>query len=181
MTSIHDGPHGPPPADAATDSTAEATPELGLRLFDALLLLPSDAVPERWRPRAVPYCGVWLSADEVAALDIHDDGRRHLPPELRAVLPLVAAGLSANKIADRLHMSSRTVQRRLRQLRRAYGVSWHAELVAALALPAERQRLRRPKPPIGTSASAPYTATSAGRSSAFLRNAIKRSRTATTL
>jgi DNA-binding CsgD family transcriptional regulator len=56
-----------------------------------------------------------------------------LPPDERELLELVAGGCTTKAISRRLHLSSRTVTRRLRTLRERFGVASTPALVAAAA------------------------------------------------
>ena len=97
------------------------------------LLLRPHLVPDRWAARAVEMRGVWLDADEVSGLLDQAGPEDRLSAEERELVPLVAAGLTRGAIADRLHLSPRTVQRRIARLRSRVGAETHAELVAVLA------------------------------------------------
>jgi DNA-binding NarL/FixJ family response regulator len=92
-------------------------------------------LPERWAHRAVEMRGVWLDAGEVAQVLAAAPGpaATTLPPEQRELVPLLANGLSPAQVADALHVSPRTAQRRIARLRTRLGARSHAELVALLA------------------------------------------------
>ena len=99
----------------------------------AWLLLPPSQVPARWANRIVPLALVPLmpaEADEMLA-------GRLIVPELgredESLARLAAQGLSAEEIAKRLHMTPRSVYRRLARLRERFSVSTSAELAARLA------------------------------------------------
>ncbi len=64
-----------------------------------------------------------------------------LPPESRAVLELLAAGLTLGDAATRLHLSRRTADRRLAQARQVLGVATTAQAVATLRAPARDVQL----------------------------------------
>lgn len=97
------------------------------------LFLPPDAVPRRWRDRAVDVSLVPLLPDEADRLLA---GERLLPSvdhEDERLLMLVARGLSAPSIATELGTAVRTVERRLSRLRESFGVKTTGELAALLA------------------------------------------------
>ena len=60
-----------------------------------------------------------------------DDGAQPMTPEERELLDLVASGCTTKEIAVLLHFSSRTVTRRLRALKKRFGVPSIPALVAA--------------------------------------------------
>ncbi len=68
-------------------------------------------------------------------VDVRQDreGRGALTPEEQELVSLLAEGTSIGEAARRLHISRRTADRRLAQVRRAAGASTTAEAVAALA------------------------------------------------
>lgn len=100
----------------------------------ALLITAPHLVPAQLADRSVPLAAIWVGPGEItafgatgAAAGLHYDDSR--------LAELVVTGLSANAIADELHVSPRTVQRRLARLRARVGARSHGELVAMLARP----------------------------------------------
>jgi DNA-binding NarL/FixJ family response regulator len=116
---------------APTDGDCEVTVDDGAP--GGWLLLRPHLVPEQWAARAVEMRGVWLGPEEMSGLLGPAEPEHRLTPEERELVPLVAAGLTRGAIADRLHVSPRTVQRRIARLRSRVGAGTHAELVAVLA------------------------------------------------
>lgn len=119
--------HGNGVADIADGSTEPAEGSV------AWLLLPPSQVPARWANRIVPLALVPLlpaEAEEMLA-------GRVVVPELgrddESLARLAAQGLSAEEIAKRLHMTPRSVYRRLARLRERFNVSTSSELAARLA------------------------------------------------
>ena len=112
--------------------TADVRPDgAASRPRPVMVVVPPGLVPRPWRDRAVECCAIWLDPEE---LDLFlGEGPDTLPHDLRPLVPLVVSGLTANAIATRLHVSPRTVHRRLQRLRRFVGAASHVELVAALA------------------------------------------------
>ena len=101
----------------------------------AWVLLATDAVPERWRVRAVAVSLVPLVGDEAADLLGGATVRPQLEPLDERLLGLLAGGETVAGIAVEVGVSQRTVERRLATLRRRLG----AESTGALALLAARQ------------------------------------------
>jgi DNA-binding NarL/FixJ family response regulator len=97
------------------------------------LFLPPEAVPPRWRDRAVDVRLVPLLPDEADRLLTDEPLLTDVDPEDERLLMLVARGLSAPSIARELGSAVRTVERRLSRLRERFGVETTAELVALLA------------------------------------------------
>jgi len=97
------------------------------------VLLPQEAVPERWRSRMVPLALVPLLPEEVSSVL----GGEALVPSLdgtdQRIAALAAAGRSLTAIALEVGLSARSVQSRLARLRRRVGVQTTAELRATLA------------------------------------------------
>ncbi|MEA2446724.1 MAG: Bacterial regulatory protein luxR family [Actinomycetota bacterium] len=97
------------------------------------LFLRPNAVPERWRARAIPMAFIPLLPEEAAALT---EGGTAAPPEQSGgeeFLKLVARGLSARIIARQLGISPRSVHRRTARLRDRLEVGSTAELAAELS------------------------------------------------
>lgn len=97
------------------------------------VLLPPEAVPERWRDRCVPMMLVPLLPSEAEGVLAGEPAEPAIAREDQELLKLAAEGVSAREIARRLHLGSRTVQRRLARFRSELGATSHAELRALLA------------------------------------------------
>lgn len=91
-----------------------------------------DAVPDRWRGRAVPMAAVPLVPGELAGL-LGDGAVPELEPHDERILRLVARGLSARAMARELGVTPRSIQYRLARLRERFEVGSTAELVAEAA------------------------------------------------
>lgn len=100
---------------------------------DGWLLLPEDAVPERWKARAIKFCLVPLLPREAEGVLAGEPAVPELRPEDEPLLGLVARGLATTEIAVELGISPRTVERRLAALRRRLGVGSTADLARLLA------------------------------------------------
>ena len=97
------------------------------------ILVAPGALPERWRDRAAPMFLVPLLPDEARdVLSGHPAGSE-LNGEDLSLARLVAQGIPVDDCARELHLTSRTVYRRLARLRRMVGVTTTSELVAELA------------------------------------------------
>ena len=97
------------------------------------LFLSPDAVPEKWRSRAIPMAFILLLPHEAAALSSDVTGGAPQQAEPDEFLKLVARGLSARVIARHLGISTRSVHRRTARLRDSIGVSSTPELAAELS------------------------------------------------
>ncbi|MDQ3956723.1 MAG: helix-turn-helix domain-containing protein [Actinomycetota bacterium] len=102
------------------------------RLPGWILVAPS-ALPERWRDRAAPMFLVPLLPEEARRVLAGEAAASELQDEDLSLARLVARGVPVDDIAGQLHLTSRTVYRRLARLRRTIGVSTTAELVAELS------------------------------------------------
>ena|SRR5687767_6367234 len=99
---------------------------------DVWLFVRAGRLPDRWRNRAIDLHLVPLLSEEAAELL----GRGAFPPSEPVddeFLRLVASGASIRQLAVELRVSTRTVQARLADLRRRFGVESKAELAALLA------------------------------------------------
>ena len=116
------------------DGSSSAWPVEELESSGGWFLIAPHALPEEWRERAIPVYMIRLGADEVQPFlppeVAHIDG---LDPEQRAVARLAARGASPRDIAATLHLSRRSVFRRLARLRHVHGVATNAELATKLA------------------------------------------------
>ena len=108
----------------------EAAPRSGRRVW---VLVSDEDVPDRWRDRAVPLSLIPLLPEEADGILRTGWTDALASPEDEAVARLAARGASANEIARELHMTPRSVYRRLARLRERLGARSSAELVARLA------------------------------------------------
>lgn len=97
------------------------------------LFVRADAVPDRWRRRAVETALVPLSPEETREL-LDERLVPRLEPGDEGLLHLVARGQPISEVARRLGRPLRSVQRRVAHFRRAFGVSSTSELIAELAV-----------------------------------------------
>ena len=97
------------------------------------VLVSDEDVPDRWRDRAVPLSLIPLLPEEADGILRTGWTDALASPEDEAVARLAARGASANEIARELHMTPRSVYRRLARLRDRLGARSSAELVARLA------------------------------------------------
>lgn len=114
----------PREASAFTDAFGERT---------GWFLIASHALPDEWRERAIPVYMVRLSDEEVQPFRPPGGGSFALDPEERSIARLLARGVSPRSIAETLHLSRRSVFRRLARLRQLHGVATNAELATKLA------------------------------------------------
>ena len=104
--------------------------------FDARagwFLIAAHALPEEWRERAIPVYMVRLTDEEVEPFVPPNDARFTLDAEERSIARLLARGVSPRAISETLHLSRRSVFRRLARLRQMHGVETNAELATKLA------------------------------------------------
>lgn len=97
-----------------------------------ILVAPSE-LPERWRDRATPMFLVPLLPGEARDVLSGEPAGSDLHGEDLALAKLIARGVPVDDCARELHLTSRTVYRRLGRLRRLVGVGTTNELVAELA------------------------------------------------
>ncbi|HEX2057795.1 MAG TPA: hypothetical protein VHI71_05435 [Actinomycetota bacterium] len=115
----------PSPADVS-----ELVPEVEAPGW--ILVAPSE-LPDRWRDRAVPMFLVPLLPGEARDVLAGEPAGSELHGEDLSLARLVARGVPVDDCARQLHLTSRTVYRRLARLRRLVGVDTTGELVAELA------------------------------------------------
>jgi DNA-binding CsgD family transcriptional regulator len=97
-------------------------------------LIAPDALPPGWRSRAIPVYLLSLDLDDVKRLiPAKSEIGSQLDDEERAVAELAAQGAAAGEISQQLHLSRRSVFRRLARLRDLAGVRTNAELATRLA------------------------------------------------
>jgi DNA-binding NarL/FixJ family response regulator len=102
------------------------------QVADALLIRPSTV--ESHVRRSMELSGATSRAQLVGARGPAAEAQwLALSPHERELLELVAGGCTTKAITQRLHLSSRTVTRRLRTLRERFGVASTPALVAAAA------------------------------------------------
>lgn len=101
--------------------------------YEGWLFLAKDAVPERWRQRAVGVFLVPLLPHEARAVLEDEEPAPVVSPQDEELLRLAARGLTVDAIASHLHLSARSVQRRLSRLREQFGVTSKHDLAAILS------------------------------------------------
>ena len=121
----HDSGNGVGPTDPGADE--------GLDVGGEWFLIAPHALPEEWRERAIPVYMIRLGSDEVHPFLPPAEETGTLDPEERAVARLAARGASPQDIAATLHLSRRSVFRRLARLRHVHGVATNSELATKLA------------------------------------------------
>ena len=97
------------------------------------LLVDDDSIPPSWAHRAMQVTVVRLSADEAKRLLSGEHARPAVAPEDEALAHLVASGLGVSEIAKQLHLTTRSIYRRLSRLRAVFGVASVGELAATLS------------------------------------------------
>ena len=102
--------------------------------FEGWLFVRGDAVPEKWRDRAVAVSLVPLTPGELDAFVSPGDSNGFVPePGDIELYKLIARGLPAPEIARELGIATRSVHRRLARLRERLDVQTTAQLAAAFA------------------------------------------------
>ena len=97
-------------------------------------LVSADALPEAWRDRAVPVFLIKLRDDDVRRLAQPDQSvGGSLEEDERSVARLMSRGVPPRQIALELHLSRRSVFRRLARMRQLTGSMNNAELATKLA------------------------------------------------
>ncbi len=97
------------------------------------VLVPSGALPERWVHRALPLSLVRLLPEESEQLLESGVTSPAMSLEEEDLARLVARGMGAPEIARQLHMTPRSVYRRLARLRKRFEARNSTELAAILA------------------------------------------------
>ena len=97
------------------------------------VLVPADALPERWAHRALPLSLVRLLPEESGQLLQNGTTTPAMSLEDEDLARLVARGMGVPEIARTLHMTPRSVYRRLARLRNRFGARTSIELAAILA------------------------------------------------
>jgi DNA-binding NarL/FixJ family response regulator len=97
------------------------------------LLVPEDALPDRWAMRAIRLSLVRLLPEESEQLLEQGVTSPALSAEEEGLARLVALGMGAPDIAEALHMTPRSVYRRLARMRKRFGARNSTELAAMLA------------------------------------------------
>lgn len=97
------------------------------------VLVPEDALPERWAMRATKLSLVRLLPEESAQLLDRGVTSPAMSAEEEGMARLVASGMGAPDIAQVLHMTPRSVYRRLARMRKRFGARNRTELAAMLA------------------------------------------------
>lgn len=101
--------------------------------FGGWFLVPTDAVPHKWRHRAIDVSLLPLSPDELSDVLVGQAPSPRIEEGDLPLVQLVARGMSATEISRQLGVAPRTVYRRVARLRRDFDVASTAELSAALA------------------------------------------------
>lgn len=96
------------------------------------VLVNLDALPERWKGRAVPLALVGLLPEEARQFIKGEIPRAKLDRDDDELARLAARGVAVDDIADALHLTSRSVYRRLARLRRQFDARTNAELASRL-------------------------------------------------
>lgn len=97
-----------------------------------LVVDPAD-VPERWRHRSMQVTVVRLSPEEARRILSTDHARPLVASEDAALAHLVASGLGVTEMSEQLHLTARSIYRRLARLRREMGVGTIGELASKLS------------------------------------------------
>jgi DNA-binding CsgD family transcriptional regulator len=97
-------------------------------------LISPEALPESWRERAVPVYMIRLDSADVEKLSLQAvDTYERLETEEIEIARLLAQGLPPREIALTLHLSRRSVFRRLARLRQLFDANSNGELATKLA------------------------------------------------
>lgn len=97
------------------------------------LLIASDEVPEQWRGRCMQVSMVRLLPGEAARLLSGNHNGPVFDEDDEELAHLLADGVRVEDIADRMHMTRRSVYRRIARLRAELGVATVAELATKLS------------------------------------------------
>lgn len=96
------------------------------------VLVNLDALPDRWKGRAVPLALVGLLPEEARQFIKGEVPRVSIARDDEELARLAARGVGVDDIASALHLTSRSVYRRLARLRRQFDARTNAELASRL-------------------------------------------------
>ncbi len=96
------------------------------------VLVNLEALPDRWKGRAVPLALVGLLPEEARQFIRGELPRVKLDRDDEELARLAARGVAVDDIASALHLTSRSVYRRLARLRRQFEARTNAELASRL-------------------------------------------------
>ncbi len=112
----------------------EPAPPEFVELQGGWFLVPPEALPEEWRERATPVYMIRLDGDELQGFALPaNELQKRLDREEKEIARLLARGLPPGEIALTLHLSRRSVFRRLARLRQLMGAKTNGELATKLA------------------------------------------------
>jgi DNA-binding NarL/FixJ family response regulator len=97
------------------------------------LLIESDDVPEQWSRRSMRITVIRLAPDEARRVLSNDHATPLIGPDHEQLAHLVASGLSVSQMSQQLHLTPRSVYRRLARLRALFGVATLSELATKLS------------------------------------------------
>ena len=97
------------------------------------LLIESDDVPEQWSRRSMRITVIRLAPDEAKRVLSNDHAGPMIGPDHEELAHLVASGLSVSEMSQQLHLTPRSVYRRLARLRSVFGVATLNELATKLS------------------------------------------------
>jgi DNA-binding NarL/FixJ family response regulator len=97
------------------------------------LLIESDEVPEQWSHRSMKITVIRLAPDEARKVLSNDHAGPIIGPDHEELAHLVASGLSVSQMSQQLHLTTRSVYRRLARLRSVFGVATLSELATKLS------------------------------------------------
>ena len=97
------------------------------------LLVDDEDLPPSWIHRSMQVTVVRLSSDEAKRLLSGEHARPTVAPEDEELARLVARGLGVSEIAKQLHLTTRSIYRRLARMRVAFGVATVGELATTLS------------------------------------------------
>jgi DNA-binding NarL/FixJ family response regulator len=97
------------------------------------VLIASDDVPEQWRHRCIQVSMVRLLPGEASRLLSGSHNGPTFDHEDEELANLLADGVRVEDIADRMHMTRRSVYRRIARLRAELGVATVTELATKLS------------------------------------------------
>jgi DNA-binding NarL/FixJ family response regulator len=97
------------------------------------LLIESDDVPEQWSRRSMRITVIRLAPDEAKRVLSNDHAGPMIGPDHEELAHLVASGLSVSEMSQQLHLTPRSIYRRLARLRSVFGVATLNELATKLS------------------------------------------------
>lgn len=98
-----------------------------------LLVESDDDLPEQWSRRSMQITVIRLAPDEARRVLSNDRATPLIGPDHEELAHLVASGLSVSEMSQQMHLTPRSIYRRLARLRATFDAATLSELAAKLS------------------------------------------------